>query len=77
MPKCVVCGKKATFENTLKLPSCETHQTVPTDTPICPNCDCKMVLTMEKNGGFWRCPDYPTCFGTHNLFDPNEVPDIL
>ncbi len=75
--KCAVCGKKATHENTLKLPSCDMHQTVPTQIPPCPNCDQKMILKHGKNTSFWSCPDYPTCFGTRNLFLPMEEPDIL
>lgn len=75
--KCAVCGKKATGANTLSMPSCETHMVVPTKTPICPNCDSQMKLIQGKNGGLWRCNDFPTCFGTRNLFTPDEEPDIL
>ncbi len=76
-PKCAVCGKKATGESNLKLPACETHMDLPTQTPICPNCDARMKLMNGKNGGFWRCGDFPNCFGTRNLADPNEEQDIL
>ncbi len=76
-PLCVVCGKKATLENTLKLPSCALHENVPTEIPICPNCDAKMILKNGKNGALWSCPDYPTCYGTRNIVAPMEDPDIL
>ncbi len=76
-PLCSVCGKKATLENTLKLPACEVHVTVPTQIPLCPNCDTKMTLKTGKKLSFWSCPDYPNCFGTRNLFTPMEEPDML
>lgn len=74
---CAVCGKKATLENTLKLPSCDVHVNVPTTVPPCPNCDAKMIIKTGKKLSFWSCPDYPNCFGTRNLFTPMEEPDML
>lgn len=74
---CAVCGKKGTETNTLNLPSCKDHLALPTNIPICPNCDTKMILKTGKRGTFWSCPDYPACFGTRNLQDPDAVPDVL
>ncbi|MEK6970527.1 MAG: hypothetical protein AABW68_02420 [archaeon] len=77
LTKCAFCGKKATGTNSLQLPSCADHLVVPTATPECPNCDAQMKLMQGKNGGFWRCAQFPTCFGTRNIFKPDEAPDML
>ena len=75
--KCVVCGKKASLENTLNLPSCVDHQELPTKAPVCPECDKTMMIKKGAERAFWSCPDYPTCFGTRNLLKPLEDPDLL
>ncbi|MFH0970776.1 MAG: topoisomerase DNA-binding C4 zinc finger domain-containing protein [Candidatus Diapherotrites archaeon] len=75
--KCAVCGKKATEASTLNIPTCKEHQNLPTKTPQCPQCEGKMSVKAGKNGGFWRCDNFPICFGTRNLLNPDEEQDIL
>ncbi|MDP2666146.1 MAG: hypothetical protein Q8P05_01435 [Candidatus Diapherotrites archaeon] len=77
MSACVVCGKKATVENTFKLASCGTHAELGTQAPPCPDCETKMVVKMGTSRAFWSCPKYPLCFGTRNLLNPFEEVDQL
>jgi ssDNA-binding Zn-finger/Zn-ribbon topoisomerase 1 len=74
--KCVVCGKKAGLKNNLGLPSCKDHVKLSSKPPACPDCEGKMKLQNQKNGGFWRCESYPNCFGTRDLENPHEEPDL-
>ena len=77
MVRCIICGKKATLQNTLHLPSCEKHIQIEINAPRCPNCDTGMKLKSGKRGTFWSCPDYPICFGTRHLLNPHEDPEVL